>query len=140
MQAAAAYDDAARQIRGENAICNFPKTEQEQENAERYLVRVGGSRKRRTDSAMGGPPANSQRRLTARQLARAASAPVPSVDEAEVRKPSAVLALQPSEPRTTNIAKWTEMLRQQLTSCSGHLTQQLLQRDSTVRLDPCCTL
>jgi hypothetical protein len=87
VQAAAAYDTAARQIRGENAICNYPQTQQEQQNAEKYLVRIGNnSRKRRNDATTGvGAPASTQRRLTARQMARAASAPARALaDEARL--------------------------------------------------------
>ena len=75
MQAAAAYDAAARQIRGESAICNFPLTSQEEENTARYLDRLAASvRKRRHVSADAEEPPLCLRRLTARQKAKLASA------------------------------------------------------------------
>lgn len=76
LQAAAAYDAAARQIRGEAAICNFPVTEKEQQNAERYLDRVASATRKRRHTSGGDAdtPALSQRRLTARQRAKLSSA------------------------------------------------------------------
>ena len=74
MQAAAAYDSAARQIRGDSAICNFPLTAQEEENTARYLDRLAASvRKRRHVSADAEQPPLCLRRLTARQKAKLAS-------------------------------------------------------------------
>lgn len=74
-EAAAAYDSAARAIRGPGAICNFPSTAQERENTARYAERIAASlRKRRHGRAdAGGTDAVSLRRLTARQRARLAS-------------------------------------------------------------------
>eukprot|EP00892_Ulva_mutabilis_P012380 jgi/Ulvmu1/9514/UM053_0002.1 len=82
-EAAAAYDAAARQIRGEAAICNFPVTEREQENADRYLDRVASAtRKRRhTSGAEADTPALCHRRLTARQRAKLSSAGTASAAE-----------------------------------------------------------
>lgn len=90
LQAAAAYDAAARQIRGEAAICNFPVTEKEQQNAERYLDRVASAtRKRRhTTGAEADTPALCQRRLTARQRAKLTSAGADTASVAGAEEPA----------------------------------------------------
>ena len=69
VQAAHAYDAAARSIRGDSAICNFPENEQEAANAHRYHDRMAATqRKRRPGTAAG--TASAGRRLTARQKAK----------------------------------------------------------------------
>lgn len=90
MQAAAAYDAAARQIRGDSAICNFPLTVQEEENTARYLDRLAASvRKRRHVSADAEEPPLCLRRLTARQKAKLASSRgLADTTEAKVSSPT----------------------------------------------------
>jgi hypothetical protein len=71
MQAAQAYDKAARSIRGSSAICNFPANEQEAQNTAKYLSRLAASagRCRHNHAESGGMPVCT-RRLTVRQRAR----------------------------------------------------------------------
>jgi hypothetical protein len=71
MQAAQAYDKAARSIRGANAICNFPANEQEEQNTAKYRNRLATSvRKRRHGHAESSNMPTCMLRLTARQRAR----------------------------------------------------------------------
>ena len=84
MQAAQAYDRAARSIRGASAICNFPATAQEEQNTAKYLDRVAASvRKRRHGHAEASDVPVCMRRLTARQRARLAANPPPPPTEAK---------------------------------------------------------
>jgi hypothetical protein len=95
LQAAAAYDAAARQIRGDSAICNFPITEKEQENTERYLDRVAASTRKRRH-AVGhdcAAPAACLRRLTARQKSRLAGQTGLSVADIEAQADAEVCFL-----------------------------------------------
>lgn len=74
MQAAAAYDSAARKIRGDAAICNYPVNPQEEANAAKYLDRVAASvRKRRHGGGDDAEPPLCLRRLTARQKSKLAN-------------------------------------------------------------------
>lgn len=74
VQAAAAYDSAARKIRGDSAICNFPISPQEEANTAKYLDRMAASvRKRRHGGADDAAPPLCLRRLTARQKSKLAS-------------------------------------------------------------------
>ena len=88
LQAARAYDQAARNIRGDGAICNFPVSEKEQANTARYLDRVAASvRKRRHGQAIGPGSGVCMRRLTARQRAKLKSqggADAAALDDAAV--------------------------------------------------------
>eukprot|EP00892_Ulva_mutabilis_P008931 jgi/Ulvmu1/640/UM010_0010.1 len=73
-EAAAAYDSAARKIRGDSAICNYPVNPQEEANSAKYLDRVASSvRKRRHGGGNDAEPPLYMRRLTARQKSKLAN-------------------------------------------------------------------
>lgn len=78
LQAAIAYDTAARAIKGSSAICNYPETAAERQNTEQYLTRVDTSARKRgrteAPEMSGLPCAPPARKLTARQRACVATA------------------------------------------------------------------